>query len=87
MENTRVKNLRGLQNSLYDVYNALLMNAIDNKDAMVLVSTANTIIKAEQTMFVIAKNNRGNNELLQSQEKEPNIQDKGTITTINVVRK
>lgn len=77
MENTRVKNLKGLQDSLYDVYNSLLINAIDNKDAMTLVSTANTIIKAEQTMFIVAKYNRNDNALSQGNEK---AKERGTIT-------
>jgi hypothetical protein len=77
MENTRVKNLKGLQDSLYDVYNSLLINAIDNKDAMTLVSTANTIIKAEQTMFIVAKYNRNDNALSQGNEE---AKERGTIT-------
>lgn len=84
MENTRVKNLKGLQDSLYDVYNALLINAIDNKDAMTLVSTANTIIKAEQTMFIVAKYNRNDNALSQGNEE---VIGKSTVTINKKVKK
>lgn len=84
MKNTRVKNLKGLQDSLYDVYNSLLINAIDNKDAMTLVSTANTIIKAETTMFVMSRYNRNDNALSQGNEE---VIGKSTVTINKKVKK
>ena len=50
-----VKNLQGLQTSLYDMYNSLNNGSMNNEDARTMVDVAKTILQTEVVMMKARK--------------------------------